>query len=379
VNVALVVTHLRLVGQADFRTGFRMLRVGAWHEFLLNYLGLSLIGVVIVELYSATNTLWAVVAFIAPLIFARQMFFRTMALEEATKELQDRERVLRGLSNRMAEERQDERLRIAAYLHDDLAQGLFQLTLRLEMAKKRLAKGELNAASKDLDQIAEIKQRTSAMVRSLVRDLHHAPIGRAGVADALASLAEEMTRGTLTTTDVHVADVPLPPPIQLLIYQIAREAVMNAMKHADPAQISITLAKAEDGVDLVVKDDGAGFDAAKPQPEGHFGSVMMRERAIVAGGTFDIQSESGHGTTVTAHFPEVWIEDTPEPTATPSDPTEAIPAPEPTQQREPVLRAPDVAPVTEADRVRPAAQQAPAPWPADDADRSRTGRRPAPA
>jgi signal transduction histidine kinase len=242
-------------------------------------------------------------------VFARQMFFRTMALEEATDELKDRERVLRALSNRMAEERQDERLRIAAYLHDDLAQTLFQLTLRLEMAKKRLSQGDIDAVSRDLDQIAEIKQRTGEMVRSLVRDLHHAPIGRAGLTDALESMLAEMTQGTPVRTKVEVVNVPLPPPIQLLIYQIAREAVMNSMKHADPRNLTIALWKTGDGVDLIVADDGKGFDTTQPQPDGHFGSVMMRERAIVTGGSFKVESEPGRGTTITAHFPEVWVQE----------------------------------------------------------------------
>src|SRR5262249_16224928 len=145
-----VVLFLRRSAAISLSQAFAMLRVGAGREFLLNYIGLGLIGVVIVELYNATHTLWAVVAFIAPLVFARQMFFRTMALEEATEELKDRERVLRALSNRMAEERQDERLRIADYLHDDLQQSLFQLTLRLEMAKKRLVNGDIAGVSRDL-------------------------------------------------------------------------------------------------------------------------------------------------------------------------------------------------------------------------------------
>jgi signal transduction histidine kinase len=290
------------------RQALAMLRVGALREFLLNYLGLSLIGIVIVELYTQIN-LWGVVAFIAPLVFARQMFFRTMALEEATKELQDRERVLRALSNRMAEERQDERLRIADYLHDDLAQTLFQLTLRVEMAKKRLTQGDLPAVSKDLDQIIDIKQRTGEMIRSLVRDLHHAPIGRTGLGDALTRLAAEMTQGTQVRTQVDVVELPLPPPIQLLIYQIAREAVLNAMKHAEPRRIAIGLADTGDGVDLTVSDDGVGFDTGQPQPEGHFGSIMMRERALVTGGSFSVESQPGRGTTITAHFPQVWVEE----------------------------------------------------------------------
>src|SRR5439155_16275187 len=125
------------------------LRVGSIQQFLLNYVGLGFIGAVIARLYLSTNSSWSVIAFVAPLVFARQMFFRTLALEEAGKELKDREQVLRALSNRMAEERQDERMQIAAYLHDDLAQMLFRLNLQVEMAKKRLAAGELSSVLKD--------------------------------------------------------------------------------------------------------------------------------------------------------------------------------------------------------------------------------------
>lgn len=248
-------------------------------------------------------------AFILPLVFARQMFFRSMALEEAGKELKDRERVLRALSNRMAEERQDERMQIAGYLHDDLAQQLFRLTLQTEMAKKRLVKGDSEAALKDLDGILQTKQQTSDMVRALIRDLHRSPIGRKGLAEALQSFAEDMSRGGSTEIATDVVEVSLPPPIQLLIYQIAREATMNALRHAEAGSITISLAETEDGVVLTIRDDGKGFDVNRRQSEGHFGSVMMKERALVAGGTYERISEVGAGTRVRATFPRVWVEE----------------------------------------------------------------------
>ena len=71
------------------------------------------------------------------------MFFRSQALEEAHKELQEREQVLKTLSNAMAEERADERLQIAGYLHDDLAQVLFRLSIQVDVARKLMDKGEL--------------------------------------------------------------------------------------------------------------------------------------------------------------------------------------------------------------------------------------------
>jgi signal transduction histidine kinase len=312
VNVAFVVLATRLLYGVSLGKVLGQLRLGALMDFLVNYLGLGFVGVVIAELYtysSAHLRVWTVAAFVLPLMFARQMFFRTMALEEASKELKDRERVLRALSNRMAEERQDERMQIAAYLHDDLAQMLFRLTLQVEMAKKRLLQGDNDAVLRDLDGISSTKQDTSDAIRALIRDLHRSPIGRKGLAEAIQSFADDTSRGHATRVETDVVEVSLPPPIQLLIYQISREATMNALKHAEASKIRISLEEIEDGVELQISDDGKGFDTSAPPPEGHFGSVMMRERAMVAGGTYSIESEIGKGTKISVTFPRVWVEE----------------------------------------------------------------------
>jgi signal transduction histidine kinase len=308
VNVLLVSSYVHLTSGVSMRMILSQLRLGELREFVLSYLGLSFVGLVIALLYLEVH-LWAVAVFILPLVFARQMFFRTMALEQAHKELKDREQVLRALSNRMAEERHDERMQIAGYLHDDLAQMLFRLTLQVEMAKKRLSRNDLDGASKDLDGIEKTKKEASGMVRALIRDLHRSPIGRAGLHEAIQSFAQDAGGRFNTRIDVDVDEVTLPPPIQLLIYQIAREAAMNALKHAEAGTIHISLHDTPDGVELQIGDDGKGFDTEAPPPEGHFGSVMMRERALVAGGTFSVSSELGKGSLISARFPRVWVEE----------------------------------------------------------------------
>src|SRR5437763_14938498 len=111
-------------------------------EFVVSYAGLGILGVVLARLFALPSVQFlAVLTVIAPLLFARQMFLRSHALEEAHVELQEREGVLRELSNTMAEERADERLQIAGYLHDDLAQVLFRLSLQVDIAKKLVDKG----------------------------------------------------------------------------------------------------------------------------------------------------------------------------------------------------------------------------------------------
>jgi signal transduction histidine kinase len=308
INVAFVSSYMKVATGLSFREIIGQLRFGSGWSFIANYVGLALVGAVLAQLYQRVD-IWAVILFIVPLLLARQMFFRTMALEEAHKELKDRERVLRALSNRMAEERQDERLQIAGYLHDDLAQMLFRLTLQVEMAKKRLGLRELEAVDRDLDGIITTKQQASDMVRALIRDLHRSPIGRAGLAEALHSFALDAGKSFTTQITTDVEEVTLPPPITLLIYQIAREATMNALKHAEAENIWVSLRNTDDGVALEVRDDGKGFDTAAPPPEGHFGSVMMKERAQVAGGTFSVTSELGHGSIIRASFPRVWVEE----------------------------------------------------------------------
>ena len=156
------------------------LRIGSVSEFLVSYLGLGLLGLTMAKFAVSEVGLWALPAFLAPLLLARQMFFRSQALEEAHKELQEREQVLRALSNAMAEERADERLQIAGYLHDDLAQVLFRLSIQVDVARKLLEKGQTDDVGAQLDKIRESKQETSDRIRALIRDLHRSPLGREG-------------------------------------------------------------------------------------------------------------------------------------------------------------------------------------------------------
>jgi signal transduction histidine kinase len=284
----------------------RDLRVGRLSEFLVSYLGLAFFGLFLAKFYEELG-FWTVPVFVIPLLLARQMFFRSKALEEAHKELQDREQLLRALSNRMAEERQDERLQIAAFLHDDLAQHLFRLSIQVDVARRHLAAGKLEETGLSLEEIKETKNRTSDRIRALIRDLHRSPLGRAGLAEALHSFIAETARDSHVRVHTDIDELPLPPPIALLLYHIAREGVMNALRHADAKNVWVTVKPIDDEVMLELRDDGVGFDTSAPAPEGHFGLTMMRERALVAGGTIEVLSAVGEGTKITVQIPTSWL------------------------------------------------------------------------
>jgi signal transduction histidine kinase len=175
---------------------------------------------------------------------------------------------------------------------------------QVDMAKKRLPHGDTTSVQNP-GGMTGIKEPTSGAIRSLIRSLNHPPIARTGLEEAIESFAEDISEGHSTAILTEVVEVSLPPPIQLLMYQIAREAAMNALKHAEAEHIWITVSEREGGVDLTIRDDGRGFDTTAPPPEGHFGYAMMRERALAAGGTFDITSKVGRGTTIKATFPQM--------------------------------------------------------------------------
>ncbi len=326
----------------------RELKVGRLSEYLISYLGLSVFGVILAKVFTlgSQDNWWVVPVFVLPLLLARQMFFRSKALEEAHKELQDREHVLRALSNRMAEERQDERMQIAAFLHDDLAQLLFRLSIQVDVARRHLDAGKVDETEELLLEIKETKNRTSDRIRALIRDLHRSPLGRAGLGEAIRGFLAEMARESDVRFHADIDEVDLPAPIALLLYHNAREGVMNALKHAKASNIWVAVEQEGDEVEMVLRDDGVGFDVEAPGPEGHYGMTMMRERATVGGGTFAIESAPGQGTTITVRFPTSWLQeeetqDQAEPQAPalppagasrgavptpPASPTESIPA-----------------------------------------------------
>lgn len=302
VNGGLVTTYLSLELRVRPIRVLRQLKIGNFREFLVSYLGLGVLGLSLAVLYSRTS-FWALPAFFAPLLFDRRTFFKSLALEEAHKELQEREQVLRHLSNAMAEERVDERLQIAGYLHDDLAQVLFRLSIQVDVARKMLDKGDIAQVTTQLEKIRESKQETSDRIRALIRDLHRSPLGAKGLAEALESFTDEAGKDSNVRFHRDVQDIDLPAPIALLVYHIAREGVMNALKHAQASDMWISVREVDDQIELQLRDNGVGFDMSLPGPEGHFGMAMMKERAEVGGGKFQLQAAPDEGATITVRFP----------------------------------------------------------------------------
>jgi signal transduction histidine kinase len=124
---------------------------------------------------------------------------------------------------------------------------------------------------------------------------------------ALAQMAHDAANGmpVKIETAVHGTPAPLPGAMENHLLRIGQEAMTNALKHADAKSIRFDLRYEPDAVELTVADDGRGFDGANQPPgeAGHFGLLGMRERANKLGGTFNLTSQPGRGTTVVVRAP----------------------------------------------------------------------------
>jgi signal transduction histidine kinase len=93
------------------------------------------------------------------------------------------------------------------------------------------------------------------------------------------------------------------PSTELLVYQVAREALTNTIKHSRAKTVWISLRHDAGAIALSIEDDGHGFDTGRDKDERHFGVELMRERAEMAGGRLDLRSSPGDGTTVSLRVP----------------------------------------------------------------------------
>ena len=278
------------------------MRFGPPQVFVPVYAGFGFLGLLLAESYVRLG-IWGPVAFVVPVLLARQTFAAGRDLDKADRTLRGRRKVLRRVGESIADERRDERTRIATSLHDDVLQSLYNVTLHAQVIREDLRAGRLLDLDGDLPALIRASDEASGGLRAVIRDLRKSPLGRAGLVDTLLLLVQDLREQSVARIDVSVESVELSPDSQLLMYQIAREALMNAIQHSGAGTIRLLLGGSDAHVDLRIEDDGAGFHPEMVDQENHFGLQLMRERADAAGGSLTIESRRGAGTVVRARFP----------------------------------------------------------------------------
>jgi two-component system, NarL family, sensor histidine kinase UhpB len=211
---------------------------------------------------------------------------------------------LREVAARALNAEEEERKRISRELHDETAQRLAALLIRLRLA--RTAGGEQRDHT--LDEVrAEIADVLDG-IRRYARGLRPPALDELGLAAAIESYARSLSEAT--AIQVHVAAPPLrgaiAPETELAVYRIVQEALSNVVRHAGARRADVRLERSGERLLVSVRDDGEGFPAADVLAgrAGHgLGLFGMQERAAYVGGVVAIASGEGEGTTVRVDVP----------------------------------------------------------------------------
>ncbi len=302
VNVTLIVVGTWLKRGTRWVEVLNQLRFGSTAQFALSYLGFGCLAVVLVGAYRDAGA-WALAEFAVPLVLARQTFRQGTELEDRAREIHRKQEALRDVSQQIALERQDERARIASALHDDVLQALYNVTLHAEVIREEIKSGRLLALEDDIPRLLDASQHSRALLRDVISGLKRSDLGVGGLASTLRLLVEDVSSGAAQRIEASIDEVGGAPATELLIYQIAREALKNAVRHSSASRIYVQLARDGDVISLLVEDDGRGFIPGDVDADQHFGLLLMLERAQLAGGRLTVRSRAGHGTQVHGLFP----------------------------------------------------------------------------
>ena len=219
------------------------------------------------------------------------------------------------LTEELAQERlrhvriaEETRHRLARDLHDGVAQTLANTALGIEIAQKR-AQSDVAGAMAELSAVRDRVLEAQHGLREILFALRPVVLEEEGLTGAVRALAQRMdgTAGTHVVPRHVDATTRLGLEREAGAFHVIREAVTNAIKTGRAQTVSIDVRDADKAVDIVVEDDGAGFDVATTlagySSRGSLGMLQMRESARQIGGRLTIDSSPGHGTKIGLHVP----------------------------------------------------------------------------
>jgi two-component system, NarL family, sensor histidine kinase UhpB len=229
------------------------------------------------------------------------------AVDHATPELRAVTKTFNEMVERLEAERREsagralaaqenERLRIARELHDEVGQRLTAVMLQLDgLSRTETAPAVVEAREGVRESLEE--------VRLIARRLRPEALDDLGLVSALAALTNSLERsgGISIKRRIERSLPPVHPDAELVVYRVAQEALTNALRHGDCGEARLELRLVEGAVQLEIADAGTGFEPEHIPESG--GIRGMRERALLVGATLDIESGPGQGTTVRLRLP----------------------------------------------------------------------------
>jgi PAS domain S-box-containing protein len=237
--------------------------------------------------------------------FVRDITERKHA-EEALKKLEEQRRYL---SARLLEAQETERRYVANELHDSIGSSLAGIKMALELKLKAMQKGAGTSEAIDLETIIARAREVMENTKRIQKNLRPLVLDNLGLIPAIRSLCREFeqTHPDIAITPNLELNEEVSESMRIAIYRICQEALNNIARHSGARAASLSLTKRSSNIELVIGDEGHGFDIEEALKAGEvrqgIGLFSMRERCELAGGSFSLLSSTGEGTIVSACWP----------------------------------------------------------------------------
>jgi two-component system NarL family sensor kinase len=191
-----------------------------------------------------------------------------------------------------------ERRQIAGELHDEVIQDLSGLAYALE-SEERYGPPELHTV---FTKARTMLQNNIRSLRAMTSELYPPDLEELGLKASLLRLETPLVERGMALTMEIPDKLVLDRDRAVLVYRVAREALVNATKHSAAHSVALRIRQTGQRTQITVSDDGQGFNTTRPCPEGHFGLRILGDTIQQAGGTLEVLSTPGAGTSVTATF-----------------------------------------------------------------------------
>ncbi len=224
--------------------------------------------------------------------------------KKAEEEIRNNSELLRELYSYLQNVREEERTHIAREIHDELGQQLTGLKMDISWLNRRLKTGEKDVLEK-LGATLELIDTTIKTVRKIATELRPSILDDLGLVAAMEWQSEEFEKrsGIHVNFTNRLTDAAVPPNISTSLFRIYQELLTNVARHSKASQVETSTYQEADTIFLTVHDNGQGFDTTGVANKKTLGLTGIKERSSLIGGTYEIKSSPGFGTSVLISVP----------------------------------------------------------------------------
>lgn len=220
------------------------------------------------------------------------------------EEVRQSNRQLHGLSQRLMQAQEEERLHLSRELHDESGQLLAGLMVQLGLLEREARNPE--TVQKALTDLRSITGELQSNLHKLAVDLRPASLDHLGLVTALQQYIREFSRQYGIKVEFEAVGMQtgrLPVDVETALFRIVQESLTNVVLHARASRVDVLVSQRAGRVAATIEDDGIGFIPGSPPLEDHLGLFGMRERVEMLNGRFTLESSPGKGTTVNVEIP----------------------------------------------------------------------------